>query len=199
MRENFENARLQQEVVSQKKQMTVAEDAVHPVGCSTQPEATVQLCAYNLQSSCVPGTELTFNYNLECLGNGKTVCKCGAPNCSGFLGVRPKVGTSLSFLTKSKRQPSVTTERGFYAILPHQNNPPPDDKGRKLRRRGHGKRKNKAVVTKEREDECFSCGDAGQMVSCKKPGCPKVYHADCLNLTKRPAGRSSATRMQLAG
>lgn len=40
---------------------------------------------------CVPGTELTFNYNLECLGNGKTVCKCGAPNCSGFLGVRPKV------------------------------------------------------------------------------------------------------------
>ncbi|XP_037604674.1 histone-lysine N-methyltransferase, H3 lysine-36 specific isoform X2 [Sebastes umbrosus] len=103
------------------------------------------------------GTELTFNYNLECLGNGKTVCKCGAPNCSGFLGVRPK------------------------------NNPPSDDKGRKLKRRG--KRKNKAVVTKEREDECFSCGDGGQMVSCKRPGCPKVYHADCLNLTKRPAGR----------
>uniref|UniRef100_A0A674PM08 Histone-lysine N-methyltransferase, H3 lysine-36 specific n=1 Tax=Takifugu rubripes TaxID=31033 RepID=A0A674PM08_TAKRU len=103
------------------------------------------------------GTELTFNYNLECLGNGKTVCKCGAPNCSGFLGVRPK------------------------------NNPPSEDKGRK--RRGHGKRKKKVVVTKEREDECFSCGDGGQMVSCKKPGCPKVYHADCLNLTKRPAGR----------
>ncbi|KAK2828704.1 hypothetical protein Q5P01_019738 [Channa striata] len=105
------------------------------------------------------GTELTFNYNLECLGNGKTVCKCGAPNCSGFLGVRPK------------------------------NNPPSDDKGRKLKRRGHGKKKKKVVVTKEREDECFSCGDGGQMVSCKRPGCPKVYHADCLNLTKRPAGR----------
>ncbi|KAK5917818.1 hypothetical protein CgunFtcFv8_002630 [Champsocephalus gunnari] len=102
------------------------------------------------------GTELTFNYNLECLGNGKTVCKCGAPNCSGFLGVRPK------------------------------NNPPSDDKGRKMKRRG--KRK-KVPVTKEREDECFSCGDGGQMVSCKRPGCPKVYHADCLNLTKRPAGR----------
>ncbi|KAJ3587764.1 hypothetical protein NHX12_011361 [Muraenolepis orangiensis] len=72
------------------------------------------------------GVELTFNYNLECLGNGKTVCKCGAPNCSGFLGVRPKNQT---------------------------------------------------------------CGDGGQIVSCKKPGCPKVYHADCLNLAKRPAGR----------
>lgn len=72
---------------------------------------------------------------------------------------------------------------------PNQNNPPSDDKGRKLKRRGHGKRKSKVVVTKEREDECFSCGDGGQMVSCKRPGCPKVYHADCLNLTKRPAGQ----------
>ncbi|XP_051734135.1 histone-lysine N-methyltransferase NSD2 isoform X1 [Ctenopharyngodon idella] len=105
------------------------------------------------------GTELTFNYNLECLGNGKTVCKCGASNCSGFLGVRPK------------------------------NNPPSDDKGRKLKKKSQMKRKSQQEVIKEREDECFSCGDGGQIVSCKRPGCPKVYHADCLNLTKRPAGR----------
>nr|XP_009924842.1 PREDICTED: histone-lysine N-methyltransferase, H3 lysine-36 and H4 lysine-20 specific-like [Haliaeetus albicilla] len=51
------------------------------------------------------------------------------------------------------------------------------------------KRRSQAEVMKEREDECFSCGDGGQLVSCKKPGCPKVYHADCLNLTKRPAGK----------
>lgn len=51
------------------------------------------------------------------------------------------------------------------------------------------RRKSKQEVRKEREDECFSCGDGGQIVSCKKPGCPKVYHADCLNLAKRPAGR----------
>ncbi|XP_039631121.1 histone-lysine N-methyltransferase, H3 lysine-36 specific-like isoform X2 [Polypterus senegalus] len=106
------------------------------------------------------GTELTFNYNLECLGNGKTVCKCGSPNCSGFLGVRPK------------NQPSSS-----------------EDKGRKLKKKTNIKRRSKSEVTKEREDECFSCGDGGQIVSCKKPGCPKVYHADCLNLTKRPAGR----------
>lgn len=44
------------------------------------------------------GTELTFNYNLDCLGNEKTVCKCGAPNCSGFLGDRPKASnTSQEF------------------------------------------------------------------------------------------------------
>ncbi|XP_051700411.1 histone-lysine N-methyltransferase, H3 lysine-36 specific isoform X2 [Oryctolagus cuniculus] len=106
------------------------------------------------------GTELTFNYNLECLGNGKTVCKCGAPNCSGFLGVRPK------------NQPIATEE-----------------KSKKFKKKQPGKRRSQGEITKEREDECFSCGDAGQLVSCKKPGCPKVYHADCLNLTKRPAGK----------
>lgn len=106
------------------------------------------------------GTELTFNYNLECLGNGKTVCKCGAPNCSGFLGVRPKSQPTLS-----------------------------EEKSKKLKRRPQMKRRSQAEVMKEREDECFSCGDGGQLVSCKKAGCPKVYHADCLNLTKRPAGK----------
>jgi len=52
------------------------------------------------------------------------------------------------------------------------------------------KKKSKPELTKAREDECFSCGDAGQMVSCKRAGCPKVYHADCLNLTRRPAGQT---------
>lgn len=49
--------------------------------------------------SFVLGMELTFNYNLDCLGNGRTECHCGAENCSGFLGVRPKVsvqGRALS-------------------------------------------------------------------------------------------------------
>ncbi|XP_076862293.1 histone-lysine N-methyltransferase, H3 lysine-36 specific [Brachyhypopomus gauderio] len=105
------------------------------------------------------GVELTFNYNLECLGNGKTVCKCGAPNCSGFLGVRPK------------------------------NQQSADDKARKVKKKLPVKRKSPLEVVKEREDECFCCGDGGQIISCKKPGCPKVYHADCLNLAKRPAGR----------
>uniref|UniRef100_A0A3P8TLC7 Histone-lysine N-methyltransferase, H3 lysine-36 specific n=1 Tax=Amphiprion percula TaxID=161767 RepID=A0A3P8TLC7_AMPPE len=106
------------------------------------------------------GVELTFNYNLECLGNGKTACKCGASNCSGFLGVRPK------------------------------NQPPAEKmKLKEGKRKVPMKKKTKQEVTKEREDECFSCGDGGQIVSCKKPGCPKVYHADCLNLAKRPAGR----------
>lgn len=36
------------------------------------------------------GSELTFNYNLECVGKEKKICRCGAPNCSGFIGVKAK-------------------------------------------------------------------------------------------------------------
>jgi hypothetical protein len=32
-------------------------------------------------------TELTFNYNLEAVGDRKKVCQCGAKTCSGFIGV----------------------------------------------------------------------------------------------------------------
>lgn len=43
-------------------------------------------------------TELTFNYNLHCVGNRRTSCHCGSDNCSGFLGVQPTVRTSFFFL-----------------------------------------------------------------------------------------------------
>ncbi|XP_056616168.1 histone-lysine N-methyltransferase NSD2 isoform X3 [Triplophysa dalaica] len=103
------------------------------------------------------GTELTFNYNLDCLGNEKTVCRCGAPNCSGFLGDRPKNGhTSESKAKPQKKKP----------------------KRRRARNEG-----------KKSEDECFRCGDGGELVLCDKKGCTKAYHLSCLDRTKRPFGR----------
>ncbi|KAM7376370.1 hypothetical protein PAMP_006111 [Pampus punctatissimus] len=104
------------------------------------------------------GTELTFNYNLDCLGNEKTVCRCGAPNCSGFLGDRPK----------------------------NSNGQTAEPKGKKLKRKY---KKRRAEGKKKSEDECFRCGDGGQLVLCDKKTCTKAYHLSCLNLTKRPFGR----------
>ncbi|XP_042841068.1 histone-lysine N-methyltransferase NSD2 isoform X1 [Panthera tigris] len=106
------------------------------------------------------GTELTFNYNLDCLGNEKTVCRCGASNCSGFLGDRPKTSTSLSSEEKGKKTKKRTRRR---------------------RTRGEGK--------KESEDECFRCGDGGQLVLCDRKSCTKAYHLSCLGLGKRPFGK----------
>ncbi|CAM4663654.1 histone-lysine N-methyltransferase NSD2 isoform X1 [Lepidochelys kempii] len=106
------------------------------------------------------GTELTFNYNLDCLGNEKTVCKCGAPNCSGFLGDRPKNSSTNSS----------------------------EEKGKKTKKRTR-RRKTKSEGKKESEDDCFRCGDGGQLVLCDRKSCTKAYHLSCLDLVKRPFGK----------
>lgn len=106
------------------------------------------------------GSELTFNYNLECLGNEKTKCVCGSENCSGFLGVRPKTLAAATVEKKKKEKD-----------------------GRKK------KRKKKLEAKKEHDDECFRCGEGGELVMCDKPNCPKVYHLQCLNLAKPPHGK----------
>uniref|UniRef100_A0A8C7I376 Nuclear receptor binding SET domain protein 2 n=1 Tax=Oncorhynchus kisutch TaxID=8019 RepID=A0A8C7I376_ONCKI len=105
------------------------------------------------------GTELTFNYNLDCLGNEKTACRCGASNCSGFLGDRPKTS-------------------GFQAAEPKAKKAKKKVKKRRARNEG-----------KESEDECFRCGDGGQLVLCDRKSCTKAFHLSCLDRTKRPFGR----------
>ncbi|XP_015718046.1 histone-lysine N-methyltransferase NSD2 isoform X2 [Coturnix japonica] len=106
------------------------------------------------------GTELTFNYNLDCLGNEKTVCKCGAPNCSGFLGDRPKNSSTNAS----------------------------EEKGKKTKKRTR-RRRTKNEGKKESEDDCFRCGDGGQLVLCDRKSCTKAYHLSCLGLVKRPFGK----------
>ncbi|XP_077202037.1 histone-lysine N-methyltransferase NSD2 isoform X2 [Paroedura picta] len=106
------------------------------------------------------GTELTFNYNLDCLGNEKTACKCGAPNCSGFLGDRPKNSSS------------------------HAS----EEKGKKAKRRAR-RRRIKNEARKKSEDYCFRCNDGGQLVLCDRKSCTKAYHLSCLSLVKRPFGK----------
>ncbi|KAK3095090.1 hypothetical protein FSP39_010180 [Pinctada imbricata] len=106
------------------------------------------------------GSELTFNYNLECLGNDKTKCNCGAEVCSGFLGVRPKTAYALTV-----------------------------DKKKKLEKKKRRRKKKNLLVKKEHEDDCFRCGEGGELVMCDRTGCPKVYHLHCLKLSKPPHGK----------
>ena len=35
------------------------------------------------------GSELTFNYQFETMGEVKQICLCGSKNCSGFIGEKP--------------------------------------------------------------------------------------------------------------
>ncbi|XP_043309900.1 histone-lysine N-methyltransferase NSD3 isoform X2 [Cervus canadensis] len=106
------------------------------------------------------GMELTFNYNLDCLGNGRTECHCGADNCSGFLGVRPKSACA-----------STAEEKAKNAKL--------KPKRRKIR----------TEPKQLHEDVCFQCGDGGELVMCDRKDCPKAYHLLCLNLPQPPYGK----------
>ncbi|XP_018109063.1 histone-lysine N-methyltransferase NSD3 isoform X2 [Xenopus laevis] len=106
------------------------------------------------------GAELTFNYNLDCLGNGRRECHCGSDNCSGFLGVRPKTACATAAEERSKNA--------------------------RLKAK---KRKLKTEQKQIHEDFCFRCGDGGELVMCDKRDCPKAYHLLCLNLTQPPYGK----------
>ncbi|XP_022091753.1 histone-lysine N-methyltransferase NSD2-like [Acanthaster planci] len=109
-------------------------------------------------------TELTFNYNLDCLGNEKKRCECGAPNCSGFIGVRPKTASAEAVAEKYKKAANR----------------------KKLKRR---KRKMKMVVKVNHDDVCFRCGEGGELVMCDHKNCPKAYCLGCLKLAKPPHGK----------
>lgn len=61
-----------------------------------------------------------------------------------------------------------------------------EPKAKKLKRKY---KKRKSEGKKKSEDECFRCGDGGQLVLCDKKTCTKAYHLSCLNLTKRPFGK----------
>ncbi|XP_026177323.1 histone-lysine N-methyltransferase NSD3 isoform X3 [Mastacembelus armatus] len=106
------------------------------------------------------GTELTFNYNLHCVGNRRTSCHCGSENCSGFLGVQP---TSAVVMEKEEKARNAKLK----------------PKKRKLRPEGKH----------THEYFCFCCGEGGELVMCDRKDCPKAYHLLCLNLTKPPYGR----------
>ncbi|XP_070820331.1 histone-lysine N-methyltransferase NSD3 isoform X3 [Chaetodon trifascialis] len=107
-----------------------------------------------------PNAELTFNYNLHCVGNRRTSCHCGSDNCSGFLGVQP---SSAVVMEKEEKARNAKLK----------------PKKRKLRPEGKH----------THEYFCFCCGEGGELVMCDRKDCPKAYHLLCLNLTKPPYGR----------
>ncbi len=50
------------------------------------------------------------------------------------------------------------------------------------------KKDKKRKKLKPHDDECYRCGEGGELVMCDKARCPKAYHVQCLNLDKPPHG-----------
>ncbi|XP_039295505.1 histone-lysine N-methyltransferase NSD2 [Nilaparvata lugens] len=107
-------------------------------------------------------TELVFNYNLESIGTEKKQCMCGAPNCSGFIGVKA-----------SKNGNGISAEDSVLEKL------------KKPRRRSRSSKQ----PAKLSDDFCFICQEGGELLLCDGKHCTKAYHLNCLSRNKKhPAG-----------
>ena len=104
------------------------------------------------------GTELTFDYHLDSLGNEKKQCLCGSKNCSGFMGLKStKVVTSV---TEKPKKPL---------------------KRKRPKRKEKVCREASSPEVDTHEDDCFICGDGGELLLCDASNCSKVYHLECLH------------------
>ncbi|XP_015183838.1 PREDICTED: histone-lysine N-methyltransferase NSD2 isoform X1 [Polistes dominula] len=99
-----------------------------------------------------PGEELTFNYNLACDGETRKACLCGAPNCSGFIGLKVQ-------------KPQITS----VAVQPKKPEKVEKVKKRRLRKRfcWHCGQE----ITPDSE-----------IIICDHKTCNKKYHSTCINI-----------------
>lgn len=117
------------------------------------------------------GTELTFDYHLDSLGNEKKQCLCGSKNCSGFMGLK-----------STKVVPSVAEK------------PKKPIKRKRPKRKEKVSREVKSPEVDRHEDDCFVCGDGGELILCDAPNCPKAYHLECLNRKVCPSSQWKCPR-----
>lgn len=110
------------------------------------------------------GEELTFNYKFETVGNAKEkkACLCGAKNCSGWIGEKPKDQSQLA-----------KNANGLFML-----------NKKKLKQKMKMKKPKKLW-----EDLCFRCFEDGELLMCDYKSCPKVYHLACVEREKLPGGR----------
>lgn len=111
------------------------------------------------------GTELTFDYQLDSLGNERKQCLCGSKNCSGFLGLKSKMP-----VVSAKQQSVAKPKKKKKARRP----------GAKPHRRSEREVVIAGSIEDTHEDDCFICGDGGELLLCDRKGCSKAYHLECL-------------------
>lgn len=150
------------------------------------------------------GTELTFDYRLDSWGNEKRRCLCGAANCSGFLGDKPKQQSTTceKFIGKGiKRKRSLSSLSGKSTdrekIKKSRKSLEPSKES--MRKSSHkAKEENGALIENSSadpyDDQCFVCKDGGDLIICDYKDCCKVYHMDCAKLEDLPTNEFYCSR-----
>ncbi|XP_014480205.1 PREDICTED: histone-lysine N-methyltransferase NSD2 isoform X2 [Dinoponera quadriceps] len=111
------------------------------------------------------GEELTFNYNLASDGETRKACLCGAPNCSGFIGLK----------AQKQQLPAVQS-----SVQP-KSTPQPKKVEKALLHRKSDKRFRRSMKL-----TCWQCGQeissSNEPLICQQRTCRKKYHRTCVTL-----------------
>ncbi|KAH9528291.1 Histone-lysine N-methyltransferase, H3 lysine-36 and H4 lysine-20 specific [Dermatophagoides farinae] len=149
------------------------------------------------------GTELTFNYNLDCYGFEQMECKCGSDNCTGFIGgSRPNGNGNGSNVNKNGKRITNGSSSSTTVVSKSKNG-----NGTKSTNNNNGNKSkqemnesndqySKADASGDEqtlgvvhENVCFKCGenadsdDPSPIIHCnhRESNCTKTYHLKCLN------------------
>ncbi|XP_018312439.1 histone-lysine N-methyltransferase NSD2 [Mycetomoellerius zeteki] len=111
--------------------------------------------------------ELTFNYNLASDGETRKACLCGAPNCSGFIGL------------KAQKQQMPVAQKQQIPVAQKQQTPVALSTVQ-LKKIDKPKR-----YKRWRKHKCWRCGqkisfDNNEFVICSQKTCLKKYHQTCV-------------------
>ena len=63
-----------------------------------------------------------------------------------------------------------------------------EEKAKKVKDKKKKKKRKPREAAIVHEDECFRCGEGGELVLCDRKNCTKAYHLKCLDLDKAPYG-----------
>ena len=130
------------------------------------------------------GVEITFDYQLDSLGNEKKRCLCGSKNCSGFLGLKLK-------RESHKAKPKVDKVKQKNRGRAKKDEEKPTVHKSHKRKHIHVKQEKDLELEMEienfHEDECFLCKDGGELLMCDCRHCTKSYHLACLGRKQVPS------------
>lgn len=105
------------------------------------------------------GEELTFNYNLACDGETRKPCLCGAPNCSGFIGLKVQKLLHQLNNTQEKKIEKIKKQKRFSRMISCWTcgSAITDDDFLKCDQKTCNKRYHKSCVAVEDSISRFSC------------------------------------------
>lgn len=154
---------------------------------------------------CFLGTELTFNYNLDCYGFEQMECKCGTEKCTGFIGGSRPNGNGSNVSKNGKRMTNGSSSSSTTVVSKPKNDNGTvksssnnNNNGNKSKQEPHESNyeNSKADTSGDEqtlgilhENDCFKCGenatsdDSSTVIHCnhRQSNCSKTYHLKCLN------------------